>query len=430
MSQSYEEMYQESLQELPPLDQVIIDNNLVSAFTKKLISTTRSAEEKMAILEERGLQKQLDITRYLEGTIVSSSDADSGIYKDVNGNVRGFRFADLNPIDAVDKERARLNSAYKSRLQPQFVSALTGKPIEQLENSDYDNVARYQHGQEQSAFLNKDYTFTPYNKDQIYDTPKSTAMPFAYKVVGQDSNGRDLIEAINPATGRQVSFDMSNNPYLNSSFDLYKSVDSEYNRKRLEQYEIKNSDHLQRLAESFDTDGRLKENLDIVQSSAYQSAARLLQHLPDSIVDEKKWESVANANTGQQLADAWAGVKTSTRKDFAKGMIEASNEFDKGNYTDAVIGWGSQLDRLLAESATQMGLMAAGTLATGGLAAEAGIAAKIGAAFLGAVPAGIDKTLSTMEQYKANNQGKEMSKEDVAEAFALNTATLIPKLFL
>ena len=437
----YEALYQQTLQNQQSTEDYIVENDLVSTYTKKLINTTRSADEKLAILEKSRLQKELDVTGYLQGSIESMSDADSGFFTDINGQRQAFRFADLNPIDAIDKEEARLASDYKSRLQPAMVASLTGKPVDQLTEQDFVNVANYQYEQIQGSLSDKDYQFNPYNPEQLYNAPaqEQSQIPFAYKVVGKDAYDRLLIEAINPETGRQVTFDMSTNPYLNSSFDIYKSIDSKKNRTRLDQYQVKHNEQAQRIADAFDSDGRISESLDIAQSTAYQTAARLLQYGPDFLVDSEKWARIANAETGQALADAWAGVKTSTRRDFAKGMTEASDAWNNGDYVDAILGWGSQMDRLFAESATQMGLMIAGTAivagataATGGgaLAGGATLAARVGGAFLGASLAGVDKTLSTIEEYKVNNNGEMMDAGQIAQAFAMNTATLIPEAFL
>ena len=120
----YEALYQQTLQNQQSTEDYIVENDLVSTYTKKLINTTRSADEKLAILEKSRLQKELDVTGYLQGSIESMSDADSGFFTDVNGQRQAFRFADFNPLDAIDKENARLASDYKSRLQPALVSDL------------------------------------------------------------------------------------------------------------------------------------------------------------------------------------------------------------------------------------------------------------------------------------------------------------------
>lgn len=431
MSQ-YNDIYDNTLNDinnLPNIEEELLQYDVVSPFTKKLINTTRSAEEKFNLVEKHKLNKSLDIEGYSKGNIVSMSDADSGEFIDAQGNTINFRFADLNPIDAIDKQKARENSPYKAYLQPKLVADLTGKLENELTENDYTNVANYQFNEIFNSLSNKDYKFSPYNRNTIYNKVNTESIPFAYKIVGEDKYGRKLIEAINPETGRQVSFDMSNNPYLNSSFDLYKSINSESNTNRLN-----NNNKIKKdLRDVFDDDGRLGELADIAQSTAYQSAARLLQYGPDWLVEKEKWKKVANAETGQAIADAWAGVKISTRRDFASKMLEANKEWDNGNYIDAILGWGSQLDRVLAESTTQMGLTLAGTAIGTGAASIAGAGATVAGivgVLTGASAASTDSTLNSMEQYKVNNNGKEMSASQIAKTFALHTATLIPETLL
>ena len=117
---SYEALYRHTLQNQQPIGDYIVENDLVSAYTRKLINTTRSAKEMSAILEKAKLNKELDVTDYLRGSIEFMSDADSGFFTDNKGQIQEFRFADLNPIDAIDKKEARLASDYKSRLQPEI----------------------------------------------------------------------------------------------------------------------------------------------------------------------------------------------------------------------------------------------------------------------------------------------------------------------
>lgn len=410
------------ISELPPLEEELLQHGVVSSFTKKLINTTRSAEEKLSLVEKHKLTKELNIGGYQKGTIVSMGDSDSGEFIDETGNKVGFRFTDLNPLDAIDKQKARERSPYKAALQPKLVADLTGKAENELIEEDYTNVANYQFNEMFNSLTNKDHTFSPYDKSRVYEKPSVESIPFAYKVVGEDDYGRKLIEAINPETGRQISFDMSNNPYLNSSFDLYKSIDSNANRERLGKYIASTEDAKTKLSEAFDTDGRLGENIDTMQSTAYQSAARLLQYGPDWLVDKKKWESIANAKTGQLLADAWAGVKTSTRRDFANNMMEANKAWDKGDYLGAITGYASQLDRVISESATQMGLM----LGAGTIASTVGAPA-IAAALTGASVAAVDSMLMTEEEHKANNDGKGMSGKEMFLNWAGNVALLIPE---
>ena len=234
---------------------------------------------------------------------------------------------------------------------------------------------------------------------------------------------------------------MSNNPYLNSSFDVFKSIKTKKNQARLDryqtklnQYQAKRGDSLQHIADAFDGDNRVLESIDMVQATAYRTAARLLQYGPDFLVNKKKWSKIANAETGQALADAWAGVKTSTRREFASRMIEASDAWDKGDYVKAILSWGSQLDRVLAESATQMALVAGGTLATGGVLGGTALAgttaARLGSMFMGAAVGATDVTLSMTEDYKLNNDGKNPSLSEVASMWAINTALLMPEALM
>ena len=58
MSQDYEALYQQTLSNLPDLNQEIVDTGSVSVFTQKLVNTTRSAEEKMDIIQQNMLNKE------------------------------------------------------------------------------------------------------------------------------------------------------------------------------------------------------------------------------------------------------------------------------------------------------------------------------------------------------------------------------------
>ena len=393
-----------------------IDTQHVSPFMKKLINTTYTAATMQDIVEYKGRQKALNLNGFETGSI-SMSDADSGIYYTADGQQRKFRFANMDKthIDAVDKQANIYSSLYKAMRQPSFVAKLSGKSVQDLTDADFNNVYNYQVQQIKDSFTNKDYKFTPYDSAQSYDSVKSNAVPFAYKVIGQDEYSRDLIEAVNPTTGRQVSFDMSNNPFLNASFDLYKSLEVKEDKS--------NPSFMDKLAEALDTDNRILEDIDLIQSNAYQSAARVLQHLPESMVDVEHWKAVANAETGQALADAYTGVSTKTRREYASNMLNASEAFKQGNYAEAITGIVSNFDRMLADSAVQSGLMAVGAT----IGAPLGV---VGAAMGGAFLAAGDATLANIEEYKVNNNGKEMSGEEIAKAFALNVATLIPETLI
>ena len=432
----FDSAYNNLLNNYESEDELALRLGTIDKYTQKLINTTRSIEEKYNLIQNNKLSKELDVTGYSKSN-ARFTDADSGFLVDESGNEIPFRLSDSNPnkyLDALDLMDEQNKSDFSKELQADLVANLTGKRIEDLTPEDYINIKNYQQSEVLSQFLDNGHVFSPYDNNKIYNSPEQVNVPLAYKVNGRDSNGRLLIEAINPTSGRQVSFDMSNNPYLNTrnspgGFDIYASMSSIKNDSV---YVNKHKDLIRQLEALPDGDSRLGEDIDIIQSSAYQSAARLLQYGPDFLVNKEKWEQIANPETGQMLADAWAGVSTYTRRDYANKMLEASDAWDNGDYTDAILGWGSQMDRLFAESATQMGLIAAGTMATGGALGAIGATstvAKLGGAFLGASLAGVDKTLTTMEEFKLNN-GRDMTAGEIAETFAINTATLIPESFL
>ena len=409
--------------------QAILDRGVVHPFTQKLVNATYAADTKKAIVKDALLKKELSLDGY---TVVDgiAIDGDSGEYVDPKtGEVRKYRFSSgsYNFFDTVDKYAAIENSIPKQRVQPAYISSLTGNYGYTPEEAA--NISNYQ-AQEIAKQFGENYSFSPYDPDKTYESSK-TPVRMAIRVVGQDENGRDLVEAINPVSKKQVSFDAANDPYLNSRFDLYKSIDSSPNRHWLDHYESKQSsqDLLKKINfsslynELSDTDNRLLEDIDIAQSTAYRSAARVLQYAP--FMDKEHWAAVADEATGQQIADAWAGVKTSTRRAYANGMLEASNAWKEGDYAKAITGWVSNIDRVVAESATQTGLILVGSQA----AAAAGAGATI-AGLSGALLATADATLASMESYEANNNGQKMSAEQVAQSFALNFVTMIPETML
>lgn len=105
----------------------------------------------------------------------------------------------------------------------------------------------------------------------------------------KDKYGRYLAEVVNPKTSKDVGFEASNNPELNASFDLYKSLNTTSNKRKIEQkFEHKDVDSIVKtISDKYDDDSRISEDIDIAQSVAYQSAARLLQLGPDWLVDKK-----------------------------------------------------------------------------------------------------------------------------------------------
>lgn len=411
----------------------ILNTDSTSSIIKKLVNTTYSAETKEAVLKQKTLEKTLDMDGYKRVKAIFI-DGDSGYWEDETGR-HEFRLSDFNYIDTVDKLKAINNSMYKSIHQPTYVSRITGKPTNLLTEEDYANVSNYQARQVHNSFADPSYQIEKYDSNIKYDALEKIPVEIAVKNIGTDMYGRSLVEAINPTTGRQVSFDMSNNPFLNVNFDLYKSLDTSSNRNKLENYlqsqKLKEI-YKEKAKDAFDYDNRLLENIDIIQSNALQSASRVLKRLPSFLVDKKYWESLADPETGQILADAITGVKPSTRKTYTKAMNSALDNIKQGNYIDGILGVVTQFDRLLADSAVQIGLMFAG----GGLgkvaSASLGLSGKT-ATTISVLSAGMlasaDQTLANIEEYKKNN-GIDMPAKDVAINFLGNIALTIPDYLL
>ena len=196
-----------------------------SGYAAKRLNALVNFETKSAILENNTLTKKLDISGFLDGRI-NSTDGDSGFYYDAKGNKRAFRFANMNHTDSVDLQQAVNKSPYKIRNQYAYVAKLTGKDVWNLTEEDFRNVHDYHTIETQKAFSDDNYQITPYDKSVTYTADTTATLPFKYRVVGQDEYDRDLLEAVNASTGRQVSFDLSNNPFLNASHDLFKSLNN------------------------------------------------------------------------------------------------------------------------------------------------------------------------------------------------------------
>ena len=196
----------------------ILNTDSVSSFRKKLTNATYSAQAKNQVIKDKTLEKLYTIDGF-KVFDVTFADSDSGYRADGTK----FRFEDVNRIDAVDL-LSNLSDSKKKR-QPDYVSSMVGKPVDSLTEEDYRNLHDYQAIQLQKLVTDPNYVIENYDPSTTY-TYNKAPVKLALKVVGKDDYGRDLVEAINPATGRNLSFDLSNNPYLNANFDIYKSLDS------------------------------------------------------------------------------------------------------------------------------------------------------------------------------------------------------------
>ena len=445
MTQSFEDYYQDALDNKMSNSDFITEHSGTSLHFRKLLDSTRSVEEKEAILKDRYLQKQQNITGFTE-TSSRFVDADSGYRSDGKGGEIPFRLASgsNNYLDATDLMNQKGKSTLSSTIQARQVADLVGKPEEELTDQDYLNVKNYQLGEHLKQYVDENYKFSPYDRTKTYSPVENTQVPMAYRVVGYDRNPdgtvrRELIEAINPISGRNVSFDMSNNPYLNSrnnpeGFSIFDSIDSRENRDKLQGYEKEVASRTKiNFGDALDIDSYPSELVDRVQSAVLQSTGRTLQYLPSAIVDTDYWKAVANGLTGQATADAITGVKQSTREDSQRNMLAANKAWDDGRPLDAILTWAKEVPGVLADSSVSMGLnLAGGAIAapfTGGGSMAASTANAI-RTFSGAFLMSADLTLAQIEQYKANNDGQSPNANTVAAMFAGQLALAVPEAWL
>lgn len=407
-----------------PYINTLLENNIADPYTRKLVATSYSAALKTAMLEGKTVEKEVSMSGYTPTTgRFIDGDTIEFIDPKTNQPVVGRITAGSNFFDTVDKLKAMQDSKPKLKHQPSSIDSIIGSRA--VDEFTAKNISNYQAQQMLNQFSEKP-EFSTYDPNTTYDSVADTSVNMGVRITGTDDYDRALVEVINPTTKRNVGVDASNNPYLNARFDFYKSLDTAKNRSKMNPSDKSFLDNvnLQALYNDIsDTDNRLLEDLDIAQSTAYRSAARVLQYVP--FMDKEHWAAVADEATGQQIADAWAGVKTSTRRAYANGMLEASNAWKEGDYAKAITGWVSNIDRIIAESATQTGLILVGSQA----AAAAGAGATI-AGLSGALLATADATLASMESYEANNNGQKMSAEQAAQSFALNFVTMIPETML
>lgn len=407
-----------------PYINTLLENNIADPYTRKLVATGYSAALKTAMLEGKTVEKEVSMYgytpttgRFLDGDTIEFIDPKT------NQPVVGRITAGRNFFDTVDKLRAMQDSKPKLKHQPSAIANITGSSA--VDEFTAKNMSNYQAQQMLNQFSEKP-EFSTYDPNTVYESVANTSVNMGVRVTGTDDYGRALVEVINPTTKRNIGVDASNNPYLNTRFDFYKSLDTAKNRSRMNASDKSFLDNVNLQAlynEISDTDGRIAEDIDLAQSTAYRSAARILQYLP--FMDREHWAAVADEETGQAMADAIVGVKMSTRRDYANGMLEASDAWKKGDYVAALTGWISNIDRVIAESATQTGLIIAG--------GKVGAALKMGtvaAGMMGAGTAALDATLASMESFEANNNGQKMNAAQVAQSFALNLATMIPETAL
>ena len=185
---------------------------------------------------------------------------------------------------------------------------------------------------------------------------------------------------------------------------------------------------LNALIDPIDTDRRLGENLNIIQASAYKFGCNLSNGILSltgfgDVVDKAEASSalstireLSNPKTGQAFADALAGVSTETRYSFNKGLNDANNLWNQGKYFESILKSATQLDRVLADSAIQTGVLSLGA-----------INPAVFAVGLGTVAA--ETTARQAELYKQNN-GTDFTPEQLITAYGVNLALTVPEAIL
>lgn len=430
------------------------NNNVTSPVIKDMLNIMGSMESKEALLKSSMMEKELHFKDY-KNVDVFFTDGDSGYYLDESNNRHEFRLADFDYLDAVDKKENVDNSSFKSKTQPMYVSNLVGKRVEMLTDDDYRNVSNYQANELYRSLTEKDYVPNNYDNNTIYEPLVNKSVKLAVKNVGTGMYGRELLDAVNPNTGKSVSYSTMTNPRLNASFDVYKYIETPENLAKLEAYDkkigntpvsqiaIANTDkYFQDLR---DTDGTIGEWVDIIQSGLYQSYARFAHrfNMPwDTDEDREEYKLIADPELGQALADAWVGVRTDTREEGDESNAKYEKLWEDGHYVDALIEGISNVSYNIVNSAPQMAIQFSGKIVGGvvggivggiggavvggpagaiaGMGTGGTLGFKYAGSVLGAAFAAGDETLATMEDYKTNNNGKEMSMEDVAYTYIGN----------
>lgn len=402
-------------------------------YTQKLNNTILSAQQKMDLIKDNLLQKNLHVSDFQIADSLDADDGDTITIQGLNGDPLKLRLQSLNFHDSADLEEDVLNSAYKRATQPLAVANMYGIRPDQLTPDHYANVEMYAQNELARSIMEPDFKPQKFDPNKLYTHMNIENAKIGYKITGIDKYGRPLAEVINLNTGRDITFDMSQNPEANMSFDLYNTIDNGRNRRRLRQYEQKSLlaaskfdpdirfRRLQAEQAEFDKDSRWGEDIDLIQSTALQSVARFMQH----VSDDPDWKRLANSETGQRWADLAVGVRADTRESFVNAGQSIQEHVKNGEYKEAVRETISNLDRFLAESAPQMGMLAVGMWATGGLAAL-GAGGRLAALGLGAVPVALDKTLQDAEDFKVNN-GREMTSAEYARTFAGALLTTVPE---
>ena len=402
-----------------------------SPYVRKLLDSTLSFDTKMAMAKQANLGKLAQLNGYRMGYILGADDEgagvdpDSGLVQDAEtGDTFRFRMKGASGnFDAVDNADVVAKSRNKRSYQPDYIAQITGKRVEDLTEFDFKNVKNYQTQEAFAAWKDPNHQFMPYNPDFVYAAPSAKQkIPVLYKSTGSGFYGRDLTDMINPKTGRSMTFDAAMNPYLNASFQLGDYLDTDANRRRIDEFNAlpaqpmkdrvaqKRVDNLfnqpsngryprtfeskkmsmDEIIDRYQADrndfmefvDQLGYNVDKAQASLKQTIGHLARALlPSSWIDENYWKSLDKPvnEQGMTLADVISGVDPIQyaihqrhNKENDAVWDKAKGEYEKGNYGMAAVNALNYLRKsivdvnyLLADSFGQMAASSSGTAAGG-----------------------------------------------------------------
>ena len=440
---------------------LILEKGLVSPYMQKLLNTARTADVLLEGVQDRKLDKQARMDGYRKGFMIfdEKSDADSGKAVDAEtGEIFDYRLSTFNHFDAVDERANALKSAYKAYRQPAYVLKLYGLNsfdglTEDQQNALFTNVKRYHFQEMKRSLLDPNYKGEKFDKNKLYDAPTQERIPFMYKVNGaKDDFNRVLIDAINPQTGRSVVLDAALNPYRNSSFDFYKSINTKKNRQRLENfYEQQDITSTNTFATPLQAINNYKEHNNIFSQTydKFAYAVKLGQksfvdelnkfissdwakeHGVEKVFDVKGWQHISNRLTKELATGDYgsrAQIYNEVNKEADKFYESMQKEWGKGNYFASaknalgfLANYIGMMPELIGQSAGQTGVGIAIGAAVGSAVPGAGTA---GGAMLGLAASvlgqgaytALSNTLDTLENFKKNN-GKEMSWDETLQTF-------------
>ena len=429
--------YTTSLPDVMSWNEIDRNSSLPStAAQRRFLDMTKTFDDKLKAVEDNKFEKLANINDYIDFNPSKILDADT-LQVNINGKPERIRISSgtslyFDAIDDPDTLFGRNPNAVKSpnavRRQLIQVSEIVGKPVWELTDDDIIQAKNWQSTDFFRRLIDPNFKFQKYDPTQRYEdaTGEIQNLTLKGKVLGRDNRGRLIMDVLNPNTKSSLGFDLATNPYTNSYFNEGLVANTPVNEQFQRNFELANKSLLSTFEDNrriYDTDSRLSESLDLAKSAGYQSLARALQHVPG--FNNKYWERIANSKTGQRWADLAMGVNPNTRDEFSQAGKNIQKYVEDGDYSQAVIETLANIDRFLAESAPQMGMLAAGMAATGGLAAY-GVAGRLAALGLGAVPVALDKTLQDAEDFKTNN-GRSMTSAEYARTFAGALLTTVPE---